>query len=739
MNLFSKRILCTLGTLFLFFVTLLPRLPFFFAPAAGILALFLLLAHMILHLCGRGVLLPRNCLIFVCILLLSALVCFFRITLPSALFSATCEEEAEWSGRVVETLDAEEGIYCISSPACNGRRLPFAKAVLKLPDHKLCAGDEVSFLASGRPFYPTEKNRYLSEGCHGVLVGEALLSRAANPASPSALIEGITDRIEKRLCKIAGEAGGAFYTALLLGDDNALSSRLSLNFRRLGITHMLAVSGMHLVMIAGALSFLFRGLRIKRTVSDLLTVLFLGFYTLMTGCAPSVLRAFVMAVTLRLAFPLRRRSDALTSLLLSGVALFLFFPSLSYSISFWLSFLATFGLIVGGELLSRASFLERIPSSVRTLLITPAAMTITATICTLPVTVLTFGEFSLLCLPANLLYALPFQFLLYFTILILPFGPNPLTCAAAAKLYEWLLKTTDALAGIPHAVISVSHPAILITVLVGCAAILVFLLLPKPHVRLMRTLFPALILLVCIFVGFFSFPIRDEQNVTVLATEEEGSLLLLGAKKSRILIDCSSSGHLAASEVLDTLDGMRVYDLAYYYVTHYRDTLRETIDAISRNCYLHHILLPEPCDPFERAEAEKLIAYIKEEGIDYTLLPRGEVFSCLSYRLLLSAREQTRTDFPRYVLMIETEKECLAYISGSAVLPMFTGEDRIPSGITTIVFGSCRTVSPAHPYIDFPPSTRRILFASPGLGTALELPEDIEIFYYTSRTTFPLN
>lgn len=134
---------------------------------------------------------------------------------------------------------------------------------------------------------------------------------------------------------------GALLSGLLTGDKSALSDTIYSNFRRAGMAHLLAVSGLHVGFLTGIL-FLFPGQKRRRI---LVAVPVLIGFALMTGGSSSVWRAVVMTILMLTAPLLNREADPPTSLTFALMILLLQNPYASESVSLQFSFAAVTGLI----------------------------------------------------------------------------------------------------------------------------------------------------------------------------------------------------------------------------------------------------------------------------------------------------------------------------------------------------------------------------------------------------------
>ena len=139
-----------------------------------------------------------------------------------------------------------------------------------------------------------------------------------------------------------------FIITLLSGDRAYLDPEVRQTFANAGIAHVLALSGMHIAIIAGIfLSILFPlNFLGKYKLRYFLTALLLWFYAFITGMSPSIIRACVMASAFIIAMILERKNTAFNSLCLAGFIILLFSPYAMYEIGFQLSFLCVASLIL---------------------------------------------------------------------------------------------------------------------------------------------------------------------------------------------------------------------------------------------------------------------------------------------------------------------------------------------------------------------------------------------------------
>ena len=150
-----------------------------------------------------------------------------------------------------------------------------------------------------------------------------------------------------------GEEAGGYAAAMILGNKTFVPREDRSAFSRLGIAHILAVSGFHVGVLAAALAWLFRRLRLPQGLRFALYALFLGAYSLLCGSAQPVLRAALLLLLTLRGKMLGRPRSLLHLLCAAWIALLIWSPVQLTGLSFQLSFGAVFGLALVTPYFSR--------------------------------------------------------------------------------------------------------------------------------------------------------------------------------------------------------------------------------------------------------------------------------------------------------------------------------------------------------------------------------------------------
>ena len=161
--------------------------------------------------------------------------------------------------------------------------------------------------------------------------------------------EKVRQRVRGRIEKvITDNSQRAIASALLLGDKSTLDRNTKVAFRNAGISHTLALSGMHVAIIWGIVCLFFSALRWDyrtKTAGVWLSCTVIFLYAICTGLSPSVSRACIMLSTWKICQAAGNSDDRLGPLLVSAIAIVLFNPMAVNMIGFQLSYAAVLGIV----------------------------------------------------------------------------------------------------------------------------------------------------------------------------------------------------------------------------------------------------------------------------------------------------------------------------------------------------------------------------------------------------------
>jgi competence protein ComEC len=242
----------------------------------------------------------------------------------------------------------------------------------------------------------------------------------------------------------------ALVAAITLGQKNMLDPEQKQNFIKAGVMHIMAVSGLHAVILSlfifNLLFFLKGRFNILRI---LITILILWSFAFVTGLTPSVLRATLMFSFLQAGNLMKRRVNGINSVLASAFVLILIKPSVIFDAGFLLSYSAVIYIIsFYQDFYLKLQFKNWLPDKIWQ----SAVITIVAQAGTLPLTIILFNRFPTYFILTNIIIVplssllivigclvpmiFPVQFLSQFLALILNYltGLTELLTAQASLL-----------------------------------------------------------------------------------------------------------------------------------------------------------------------------------------------------------------------------------------------------------------------------------------------------------------
>lgn len=176
-------------------------------------------------------------------------------------------------------------------------------------------------------------------------------------------LESMHANLRELLIENMGENSGRVAYGMIAGDKFLLDDDISDAFSTAGIGHILAVSGLHIGLIAFALCFVLFKLPLPRNVSRAAVTLMLLAYVVFAGGSPSAVRAFVMC-TAGIWSAAFGKTDRLNTLCLGGTVCLCFSPFYLFECGFLLSVSAVFGLVAFAPPFRNALVRLRLPKKI---------------------------------------------------------------------------------------------------------------------------------------------------------------------------------------------------------------------------------------------------------------------------------------------------------------------------------------------------------------------------------------
>lgn len=384
-------------------------------------------------------------------------------------YSALDSETVSFTGTVTDTpvshvygdvyevkLDLLDGSPCREKAQISG-------------EHGFAPGDVISGSMVIRSLtdengHPDEDGRYCLSG-GAVISGEAVSISFVRVAEPdiSAFFSGIRASLSSKLTSLLGSRNGGFCSALILGERSALSDEISRDFSRLGISHVLALSGLHLSVICSLLYFATRHLALW--LKKLLRFAVPVFYMFLTGFSASVTRAGIMLLLILIAGCFRRKADMFTDIGLAVFIICIFDPFAPFDVGLQLSAASVLAIAFATgagrkrEILppKRDKGIKKAGKAV----LEGIYISISVILFIMPVSCLYYSYTSPAAPFASFIVSFLASLILYLLVFLLILLPAPTFAAVLAYPVRWLctltLQITGKLSLIPHVSVCVRY------------------------------------------------------------------------------------------------------------------------------------------------------------------------------------------------------------------------------------------------------------------------------------------
>ena len=320
------------------------------------------------------------------------------------------------------------------------------KCTLKIPENRGEDFDYKMYLAKDEIFYLCQNTSYKKTGENG---GNKIYLAILN----------FKNKLSKNINSVIPEPEAALANGLIFGGSSDLPKNVSDNFSKTGLSHIVAVSGFNVTIIAEYLMIvgIFLGLWRKQAFWFAIVGIFL--FVLAVGFPSSAIRAGVMGSLLLWAMKNGRLANSFNAIIFAAGVMLLLNPLLlRYDIGFQLSFLATLGIVELSPFWEKY-FCKKAKSFS---ILESVFLTISATIFVLPIIMYNFHIASIISLLANFLVLsiIPLAMLLVFTTALAGLLWQPMTLPFAWVTFlplKYIIETVNYLSSLKWASVEVSN------------------------------------------------------------------------------------------------------------------------------------------------------------------------------------------------------------------------------------------------------------------------------------------
>ena len=411
----------------------------------------------------------------------------------------------------------------------------------------------------------------------------------------------------------------ALVRAITLGDKGGLSDDVKDDFSNSGLSHILAISGLHLSLILGFLSAFFDGLKKKKYILFPIQIVFCLFMIILTGGQYSVIRASVMYIIMALSGMFYREYDSLTSLMASGGLIAFLNPYSVYNTGFLMSFFATLGIILFSKRIS--TFLEEKLWISNKFLNDSLSISMSAQIFIIPITALSFNSIQLISVFSNVLAAPVFSFLLAVAIVYIIIAVTVPLCLPifSGVVYfssRILMAIAHYTAKIPYASIDISQESFLIKFSIVaslCLAGWVFKITKSSAERIISLILSSVVLVTSLFM-------MTDKNYSRVSFIDvgQGDCALVETSGKTVLVDGGNSNEkydVGRYKIKPYLVKRGISSIDYAIITHYHEDHFSGILYLMKNSKIKTLIVSGASNPDDESNKSLILKTAEEMKI----------------------------------------------------------------------------------------------------------------------------
>ena len=610
---------------------------------------------------GKDVIAKLSVIAFVVSILLGLL--FNHLYFPHQYYDKSVEVEA-----IVTEADYTQKSY--SSITIKTSMIDEKSAVYSIPF--TCSKDELSGINAGDKITAIVKFSDINESDNksyllskGYSADGYSISNVTVISRDNETLDGFFAEMRLDVCDrirlISDKKTGDFLSALLTGERTVTPPSVKLSFARTGTTHILALSGAHLVILAYAISLLLKFFPINNKIRTLIIAVAVIFYVYFTGMSASVVRSGAMLLISSIIYLLWYKSDGPTTLAISVFLIICAQPHAIFDLALWLSALATLGLLFLSGVFKKPDSDAKLIKKIWHSMLTAVLASVFAISASTVISFFFFDSFSVLAVPTTLALSFLTEILIYITLIgmvlgnLIPFNPILVWLTELCfDIAEWFSQFEHAL--ISYDFISVRILSVLL--IIGFFALLIFA--GKRMQRITAIAITVLFVLMNV-VGLIESSVNKSQdrinytageitNTITVKSDGEYSLILSGSGKYN-KYDAIS---VANSEKLTCINNLIIPSYTYYTY----DTILTTISTV----YVETLYLPCPLvlDEIDSAAAiEELLAEFDTGIVYYDLGEPIQLGNCI---FTLRSTSQPASNNQYISFSITNGKQTILYI-----------------------------------------------------------------------------
>jgi len=512
-----------------------------------------------------------------------------------------------------------------------------------------------------------------TEAIYGIFEADKVEILEHNNLSMIAIFtNNLKQKIISNINTILPEKTKDLFLGILIGYDENLSEEIEESFRKSSLTHLLAVSGSHIVYIITGLSYILRILKIPKRIREILISIFLIIFMYIVNFSASVVRASIMGIILLFSLIFYRKNDLLTTISLSILLILLENPYKILNIGLLLSYFATLGIICGTKLKSKEEQNNTLLKNILNYLKDLILITVYANIFVIPITLYNFNTISLTFVISNLIAGIligPITIggFILAIVSIINLNAAYIIGIPYNLLLELLIYSTKLTSIGPFAEIFVSTPNIIIVIIYYLVLFLILLYLnlkSKKHKRFLVKKFLIyinyfikylkknykifiILFILLIFIFFILNKIPKDLKIYFIDVGQGDSTLVITPTNKKVLIDSggaeSGKFDVGKSTLFPYLLDRGITTLDYICISHFDSDHCDGFKYLLENMKIKNIILSKQYE--NTTNFEEIINLVARKKVNIIKVEAGDILQIDKFvKLKIFSPQQELTD-----------------------------------------------------------------------------------------------
>jgi DNA internalization competence protein ComEC/Rec2-like protein len=447
-------------------------------------------------------------------------------------------------------------------------------------------------------------------------------------------------KIEQNL----SDATSGLLSGMLIGDKSNLPKEIQEDFRNSSLSHILAISGMHVSYVMLGITFLISKMKFSKKISKIITIVILLFFIILTGKTASVERACFMSVYAILASLLHKRANVLASISISILIILIINPYSILDIGLQLSYGGTLGIVLIYPILKKCkkskkekakeNKFQKLIQKIKEKILDIIRITVSANLVIFPIILYQYNTMSFTFIISNLLISsiIGIIIILGFMSVFASYIFMPLAKVMfflTQILLNILAQTAHLCAKLPFS--KVYFPTPKIYVILIYYLFLIYIILAKRNIisvkKISKKIFIIFIIIV-IILNLIVKVIPKEFTISFIDVGQGDSMLISTPKGKRILVDGggtrdSENFDVGRQTLIPYLLNKGITKLDYIVISHFDSDHVGGILSVLEELKAEKVII---CKQEENENYKKFKEIVKDKKIKVYVVKKGDNF-----------------------------------------------------------------------------------------------------------------